>query len=345
MQVERVEFIKTLGRLKPALGVNRIVPELSHIWFDGKQATAYDGGFGIQLELKSDLKCGVPGVPLMSLLDTSALKEAGLEEDGSSIKVKLGKSNSKLASLESDRKVWPFPIKLPKGVTGIGFDAAMIDALKKTLFVKASPATRVEHHGVMLTPGRKNITLASTDTATIATVSVETDAANGVEFSKVLLPRDFAEQMVAQADGIILYVCEDCLIAVGSDISLYSNLLDIENADDLASVVETHAEKHGGGVPIPAGLVSALERATILSGKQPAVVNLKADGASLTIAGEYALGSVNEKLELEKMPKASISIEAPLLQRALAYADSLSFNKDSLFLNGADGFSYLMAPV
>lgn len=346
MKVERAAFLETLERLKPAVGVTGIVPELSHIWFEPKQAYAYDGGFGIVLNFESDLNCGAPGVPLMALLGTSALKEANLEPSENALQVKFGKATTKLATLEVGRKVWPFPIKMPKGASGVMLDADVIEGLRKTLFVKASPATRVEHHGVMVEKQGKDLALLSTDTATMACVLIE-GAGKNAEFERTLLPRDFAEQLVAQAtDGANFYVLDDCLMAVGDDVSFYSNLLDISNADKMGDIIAHHAGNHSEGVPLPAGLDAALSRAEILAGKQEPVVSLASDGDSLQISGEYALGTVKESLELEgKLPKAKVPVKAGLVRRALKYAETISITKESVLLKGEPGFSYLVAPV
>lgn len=346
MKIDRVEFLGVLERLKPALGTSGIVPALSHVWFEPKHAYAYDGGFGIRLDTENDLNCGVPGSPLMALLGTSALKEASLEPSGSTLQIKFGKASSKLAVLEAGEKVWPFPLKLPKGAKALKLDADVIEGVRKTLFIKASPATRVEHHGVMLEKHDDDLALLTTDTSTMACVLVE-GAGKGAGFERVLLPRDFAEQLVAQStEGVELYVLDDCLIAEGDGVCFYSNVLDISNADDMGGVMSQHADSHGKGVTLPAGLDAALSRAEILAGKQEPIISLASENDGLQIVGEYALGSLKETLELEgKLAKAKIVLKAGQLRRALTYAETISITKDSLLLTGEPGFTYLMGAI
>lgn len=342
MLVVRDEFTVELAKLKPALSSGGIVQELSHFWFDKANAYAFDGGFGVKLKLKTELDCGVPGAQLLGLLSTSALKEASLELNGVSLAVKLGKSSSKLVTLEASRKVWPFPVKMPKGVVTLELGEDFIEALRKSLFIKASPATRVEHHGVMLQSSKNGLELFSTDSATMARVTVEAKASPGV---KVLLPRDFAAEIVAQSPGgVTLLLAKDCTIAEADGISFYSNMLDISTADDLSTVVEKNLGKHPKGVALPAGLGSALERAEILAGNKDAEVWASVEKDTLVLSGDYPFGALSEKLPLDdKHPSVKLRLQAGLLRRALPYAESFSLTESSLILRGEPGFTYVIA--
>lgn len=346
MQVDREEFSVVLARLKPALSSGGTIAALSHVWFDTTAAYAFDGGFGMRLKIDTELDCGVPGVPLMGLLATSKLKEADLEPNGASMKVKLGKSTSKLAILETTSKVWPFPAKLSKKNTPAVLDENFIEALRKVLFVKASSPSRVEHYGVTIQKRKKDLLLCTTDTATLAATVVK-GAGAAVEFEKTLLPRDFAEQLVAQApEGANLYVLPDCLIAVAEDVTFYSNVLDLEAADDLDAIVLSQLKAHPEPVPLPAGLEAALNRAEILAGREEPVVTLSVETDGLKLFGDYALGQLNETLELEgELPKATFKIKAGIFRRALPYAENLSITKNTLLMRSSEGFVYVVSSL
>lgn len=347
MLVDRTEFMASLAKVKPALASGGAIPSLNHFWFDESSLMAYDGGFGIKLALETELSCGLPGSALMGLLSTSVLKEAELSADGNAVQVKLGKARSKLVSLESSSIVWPFPTKLPKGAKATTLDSAFIEALRKVLFVKPpSPATRVEHYGVTVERRKSDLVLYSTDTATMASASVE-GAGEDASFDLTLLPRDFAEQIVSQSpDGVELYVLEDCIIARADGIEFCSNLMDLEAIDDLHGIIEEQRESHSSFVPLPAGLEGALSRAEILAGREEPSVSLMSLGSTLTVKGSYALGELDEVLDLDgKLPKASIRVTAGLLRRSLPHAEKISVSKDTLFLTGEPGFVYLVASL
>lgn len=346
MLVDREGFSKELQRVKPALASGGVVQELSHIWFDKKSIAAYDGGFGIQLKMDSELSCGVPGSVLLALLATSPLKEAGLETADALLSIKLGRSNSKVGILELERKVWPFPGKLPRNAKFSSLDENFIEALRKTLFVKASPPTRVEHHGILVQKEKKDLGLYSTDSVTMARAHVKGAGASAT-FEKVLLPRSFAEQIVSQSpEGVDLYVLDDCLIAVGEGVTFYSNLLDISGADDLGAIFARMQKSHPEPVALPAGLQEALDRAVILAGrKDEPLVSLSVDGAVLKLFGDYGLGKIDESLEIEgEHPKGKIRLRASHIGRALPFGENISITKESLLLL-SPGFAYVVASL
>lgn len=346
MKVDREEFSAVLARLKPALNPGGRVAAYSHIWFDKKAAFAFDGGFGLRLDLETDLECGVPGVTLMGLLATTTLQEIELVPEASSMKVKLGKSTSKLAILEPSAKLWPFPAKLTKKVEPAKLDETFIEALRKTLFVKASSPDRVEHYGVMIQRRKKDLFLCAADSVALGSAMVR-GAGAGFSVERTLLPRGFAEQLVAQSpEGVDLYVLEDCLVAVGDGVAFYSNVLDLAEADDLDDLVSTQVREHPEPIALPAGFEAALSRAEILAGREEPVVQLEMDGNTLKMFGDYGLGQLNESLELEgDAAQVKVRAKAGLLRRALPYAESLSMTRKSLMMRGADGFVYVVAAL
>lgn len=346
MQVDREEFIAALTRVKPALSSGGRVQALTHIWFDEKAAYAFDGGFGIRLTLETELSCGAPGVALLGLLSTSTLKEVELSPDENSLRVKFGKATSKLATLEPAANAWRFPAKLPKGSEPAKLDEKFIEALRKTLFVKASSPERVEHYGVIVQKRKKDLFLGSADKLTIAT-AVAKGAGTGVEFDRVIFPRNFAEQLVAQApEGADLYVLDDCLIAVGDGISFYTNKLDLTDADDLAALIAGEVKTHPEATPLPAGFEAALNRAEILAGREEPVVDLEINKEGLKVCGDYGLGQLNEVLELEGSPPAAkFRAKAGLIRRALPYAEGFSITRNALMMRAEDGFAYVVGSL
>lgn len=349
MQVDREEFVAALVRVKPALSSGGRVAALSHIWFDEKAVYAFDGGFGIRLALKTELNCGVPGSALMGLLGTSALKEAELEVGENALRVKFGKSTSKLATLEPDASAWRFPVTLPKKKEPVKLDELFMEALRKTLFVKASSPERVEHYGVIVQKRKRDLFLGSADKIAIASAVVKGAAAD-VEFERVIFPRTFAEQLVAQSpEGVDLYVLggdSNCLVAVGDGITFYSNMMDLADADNLDELVSRQRKTHPEAVPLPAGFEAALNRAEILAGREEPVVELETVKGALNVSGDYGLGQLDEKLDLEEtLPAAKFRAKAGVLRRALPYSESFSITKNTLLMSGADGFTYVVGSL
>lgn len=344
MEVNREELVTTLSRLKPALRGGSSMPSFANVWFDGKTVTAYDGGLGLRVKFTSDLECGVPGAALLGLLSTSVLETVSLEVASKGVCVKLGRSTSKLTSSELDSQIWPFPEKLPKkGVVTVKLGEDFIEALRKVLFIKASTPTRVEHHGVTVEGEEDKLFLYTTDSVTLASTFVEVEGSP----SKFLLPRGFAEQIVSQASGgVELSVLPSCIIAKGEDVTFYSNLIDTSGADDLGQVVASQQEKHSRRIPLPPGFEGALARAEVLSGREDAVVVLEAAGDVLTVSGNYVLGELEERLDLnQKHPTVKFRGNAKQIRRALVNAESFSLTTGSLILQGEPNFLYITSAV
>lgn len=345
MLVNREELAADIARLKPALRSTSQIAALRHLWLTPEGYYAFDGGFGIHLPRENiEVNCGVPGSTFMALLDTSPVKELKLEKKNSALNISFGKTTSKLASLDADGRVWPFPEDVGK-VKPLELGEEFIEALRRTLFVKARPATRVEHHGVMMVRNKKNVELYATDTNTMVRAVVE--GAGGVAFESVLLPRDFAEQIVSQCpSGVALYILDGCLVAMSDDVRLYSNLLDTSSADDMAGIVSRLSEDHEEPVPLPAGLAGALERALILAGSELPAVSAKIEKNGLVLSAEYQLGTLSETLKLEgKLPAAELRFNAEHVKRALPFSESFSLNDKTLMLTGEPGFTYLVSSL
>lgn len=348
MKIDRKELVSTLSNLKPAIGVGGVVVELSHLWFDGSFVYACNGSFGIRKPFKADFTGGVPGVPLLGLLNSSAVKEVVIEPSGqAALAVKLGKSSSKLAALPVERKIWAYPSKIPTKNAAV-LPATFLEGLSKVLPVKASPATRVEHHGVTVVVKSGDVLeLYCTDSSSMARVVVEGVSNNQAAGSVFMLPRDFAEQVVAQTtDKVPLNVTADCIIAHLDDVTLYANIIDISGADDMAAIVSREEKKHPEALVIPEGLAEALKRAIILAGPEDAVVDLSLEKGGLKVVGSYKLGTLQETLVLDGThPTAGIRVRARVVQRALEHAQAFSISKSSLLFRGEGNFSYVVASM
>lgn len=348
MKIDRKELVSTLSSLKPAIGVGGIVVELSHLWFDGSFVYACNGSFGTRKPFKTDFTGGVPGVPLLGLLNSSAVKEVVIEPSGqAALAVKLGKSSSKLAALPVDRKIWAYPNKVaPKNSAMLSF--AFLEGLSKVLPIKASPQTRVEHYGVVVVVKPNDVVeLYCTDSSSMARVVVSDISTNQAAGSAFMLPRAFAEQVVAQTtDKVPLNVTADCLIAHLDDVTLYANVIDISGADDMAAIVSREEKKHPEALAIPEGLAEALKRVIILAGLEDAVVDLSLEKGGLKVVGSYKLGTLQEALVVDGThPTANIRVRARVVQRALEHAQTFSISKSSLLFRGEGNFSYVVASM
>ena len=346
MKIDRVKLLEQLSLLKPAIKSGGLIPELSYIWFADQEVFAYDGTIGVRVPLDTGLECGVPGGVLLGLLGTSRLPEVSIDADdkGTCLVVKMGRSTSKLAMLDIERGVWPFPKDAAKG-TVLNVTDDLLDALRHVLVVEPKHTTRVEHKGILIYRDKRGITLCATDSATIARARVDYKGAQVGDV--VLLPRAFVEQMVRVCPaGGKLSICDDHLAARSDGLKLYSHVEDAAEVQDVVGIVDKLAKAHPEPVPVPAGLRIALERAEILEGAADAVVELSIVGGDLVSEGAYKFGELSERAKMKggEHPDAFGQFEAGLVARGLAGAKLMSLDKSALVLHGAGDDLYAIAP-
>lgn len=345
--LNRDALSKALARVAPAVSRGGLVQAMTHYWFTPDEVRGYDGGLGIRLRYQTGLNCGVSQA-LSKLLATSPLSEVELvyEAENHQVRLKMGRSVSKLSALDSDARVWPYPEEPSASVKALPVEGALLEALRQVMFVRVGAPTRVEHFGVTIVPTKRELFLFTTDSISMARARVPMKDTSALE-TTALLPRALVEQLVgAGVDSAKLYAQPECLIVLSEDIDLYSNVLDLSSSDDLADVFNRITRDLPDAVEIPAGFAAALERAEILAGQADPYVSLAFEGEKLTVSGSYPFGSLNEELELSAAhPTVTLKVEAPRVRRGLAHSTELSASERLLQLGDGDTFAYIVTSV
>lgn len=348
MKFDRKELLDTLGSLRPAIADQGLIPELSHIWFNGKSVRAFNGGLGIRRKFKLDFPCGLPGKVLLDLLGTSSQDTAVLDKTGNNeVTIQLGKSKgTKLGIMPSDGAVWPFPTKFPKGDKAIELSASFVEALDKLKFVKLPKAALVVHNGILVVPneGAKGCHLYATDSNTIARVEIK-DVTLAEGRSQFLIDWRLADQIVKLfKSGVKLLVERDCIVVGGQrGILVGSNRLELPDTPDVPTFF-SNAYVGKGQTDVPKGFATALERAAIVAGNDEPLVILDASKETLVVKGTYGLGFVNESLKLGKeVPAVKRAFLGPMITRGLGLVSKFVVSPTSLACSGEKGFSYVVA--
>jgi len=350
MKLDRGELLARLDHLKPAIHAGGAIPELGHLWFDGKYAYAYDGGLGIRTPLKTEFAMGLPSTQLLGLLKSSPHKEVELTEDDATLVIKLGKANMRLISMpydrwvvEKGRGIWEFPNTLPKNAKCWKMTEEFLEGLRRVLLIKPNSPQRVEHHGVVVVPGKGSVDLYTTDTRTLARCFVP---AENYPEDRFIIPRPFAEQVVRQCEpGASLYVLADCLVADGTEVRLYSHLLGTDELVDLSAVITRILGKKEDErkVDLPSGLSATLERAMVLAGGEEAMVKFTVSKDKLKVEGHFQSGDVSEILDAKGAVAETATFRADLVKRGLAEADGIALLEQALVLYGGETWLYLVA--
>lgn len=343
MKLSREKLLAYLSLVRPAVGSVGAVAELSHVWFSEGTLSAYNGGLGISVAAEEiALNCGLPGAILTSLLKSSTLKELELKQERGTLTAKLGRTSLKLATLDPERRIWPFDEEAVPP-TQLAITEELLEALKRVAIIHAANPTNVVHYGVVVEPGEGGLELYTTDTQTLATVTVEMKIPKGLE--RTILPHPFVDALLSLCKaGTMLGIAENYLVASAKEIEVFSNALDVSSATDLPAVVEKHVPKKLAAATLPAPLKAALERAEIISGSKDALVTVSVDGDALELTAAYPMGSLEETFELDKPQKASAGCFAVRdLLRAVGKADAFTLTENVAIFTGKSGLLYLAA--
>lgn len=337
----REQLLEVLDRCRPGLASGGLLPELTHLWFDQKNVYAYNGGLGIRQRLPTDISAGIPGRPLLDLLKTSKLEKASITRAGTTTLIKMGRSEIKLVSIsDTDRRVWPFPNVLPKE-EGLAVNDKVFDAMKTLAFLKQGKANQAIHFGVVVMVTHDAINLYAADGRSIAMVSVK---AKSVTMPQFLVPWEMVStmgDMLKGKENAQLWLMPDCVVAGSPGTMIGSNLVDLKGSQDVVGIMKT---RFGGKMlPLPKGLGPLLERAVILAGKDEPLITLSMAKGQLRLTGKYALGAIDETLELDRVG-ASVKAKLPadVIVRALPLAETFNLHSSTVALGGPN-FQYVVA--
>jgi hypothetical protein len=347
MKLNREAFVAVLEQVKPALASAGSIPELKHVWLDGKYLYAYNGALGIRVDWATELQpCGLLGSVLLGLLQNTSAKEIEVtQEAASQLDLKMGRASATVPLMAIDHNPWPFPAKVPAGkVVTFALTDAFVEGLKQVRIIKAADPKMVEHYGVILFPAKDALTLYTTDSKSLAEVPVQGKFAK--ELAKAVLPFGFVNQLLAFKAGAKVSFTQDAIIAEAEGVQVCSNLLDTADVHDLPKLVTTTIGKEDtAATPLPKEFSEALDRALILAGGDldKAFVTLTASKKDLSLSGKLANGVLQEKFTLGSSSSGTITIGLEQIKGLAKDAEDFAIVQKALLLFGKNDALYLIA--
>lgn len=362
MEISRKELLEAADLVRPALASRSAIVGLTHLWFDGDYVYAHDGGLGAKVEFKFPLKLGVPGALLIGLLNQLSSDKVTVDADEGALVFKVGRSRTKLATLPYDHRVWPYPESPTSAPTlSLGVTDALQAGLRKVFAVKAANPTRMEHHAVLLNPVGGETDVYTTDSQSIASVSLpgKLRLDEGVQY--VALPRVLMEQLTGRRfkdatveqyrESVSARVVSYFRVASPGDVSprltFYSNVFDATDVVDVAGTLNRLFDPDEYPLfTIPVGFGVLLERARLLAGSEEPHVKLVTDNRVLRVSGDFAVGSISEEFETDNvLPKVMAVVNATRLASMLKTLCVLSVSPKVICGAGAGAFVYMVAVV
>ena len=349
MKLNREALVAALEQVKPALASSGSIPELKHVWLDGKYLYAYNGALGIRVDWATELQpCGLLGSVLLGLLQSTSAKEIEVTQEAKTqLDLKMGRASATVPLMAIDHNPWPFPAKVtagPVGVVTFALTEAFIEGLKQVRIIKAADPKMVEHYGVILFPSKDALTLYATDSKSLAEVPVQGKFAK--ELVKAVLPFGFVNQLLALKVGAKVSFTQDAIIAEAEDVQVCSNLLDTADVHDLPKLVTTTIGKDDtAATPLPKEFSEALDRALILAGGDldKAFVTLAVTKKELSLSGKLANGVLQEKFTLGSPGSGSITVGLEQIKGLARDAEDFAIVQKALLLFGKNDALYLIA--
>lgn len=348
MKIARIPLLEALNTVKPALASKDLIEELTHVWFDGKFAMAYnDAELGIQVPCPTPFKGGIRGALLTGLLQNSRAKEVTFEEAGDgAMLLKAAQARATLSVLEPARMaaVWKFPPVNMKNSFALTEDFAL--ALRSVLISVGNKVEIPDTLGVTFI-GDDGLSLYATDSDTIATMQI--DAPKGFKRGdRILVPTAFCEQLlklIGRAGGF-MEVCKDCVVAGNDDGALiYARLIDAPKPSPLDKLVAKHDKfPKGAKFQIPERLSLALDRMAVLfEGMTGETMLVKIGGGEMRMLAKVkGRGELDDSVDIpDDVPAITFRTEPSRIKRALATATYMVCSEDAVRMSDPRGFVYL----
>jgi hypothetical protein len=350
MKLERKAFLDAIDGVRPALAAKSMVEALSHIWFDGKTALAYnDSTLGIEVPFKSELKGGLRGHLLLAMLGASRAKEVEITAgEGEELLLKAGNTKLRLPLLPPKQAVWEFPETNPK--EAIVLDKALLGAVNMVLVSTGDPEPSVpEKLGVTFEADVNYLDVFTTDSRTIAYATCPQP--KGYSTKRVTIPTPFWEETLKRCKaGGKLWLQKDCVIAQATDgTRIFSKLVHVERPIDFSSAVESNLPPDWTKrkVPMPSRMALAVERGCILlEGSPNEAVKFAVDKDRLYMDAKVPFGELHDSMALDKPHEAvTVGLDPTLVKRGLGVCDSFMLTADCMVLSSGKNFIYLVSAL
>jgi hypothetical protein len=339
MKVDRESFLASVRILRPATADKSPIEGLTHVWFLGEVAFAYNDVIGIETPCAVQIDGGLLGSTLLGFLEKSTAKEVDIEATDKEAVIKQSGARVKLPVLALDRAVTPFPAEL--GDPSCIIDAAFRNALAHVM-VSCSPS------GVVLVPEEQELAFYTTDGLSLSWARIPLP--DGYVAERLSLSSTFCDQLlkICEEDAV-LYLTVDSAIAVTADgTRLFGRLLEQQRERDFAGTINANLEGPQP-TPIPPSLGLVLERTQVLviSG-QVAKVLATIEAGVMRLNLRTDRGDLAESLSLAKPhPAGKIEgvFDSAIVLRGLGGAERFLLNDRAFTLLGPIGGYMAAAPT
>jgi len=354
--MEREELLEVLSLCKGSLSAQEFIPIQTHFCFTGNSVYAYNDVQCVEVEIETDLNCGLQGKMLYSVLSSYNQSEVDLTQDDGHVLIKAGKTKTKLPLLPSSDFVFEYPDD-SQDTLKIKVDTTFLYGLKKCLISVGTDPRCPEEMGVTVSIDGADGYLYSTDNVTISRYKLPIKVLGGKFVNNISLPKEFCQTLLSLTEVL---GDEEVILTVGdgsfakadineSEAILFTRLIGNMDAIDFDGMINSHVtqEVMNGAVAITDDFVVSLERANLILASKEVIdgaTEFKITPDCVSLHTESASGELDDSLDVSTGKTLSFSASPFFLSRACKNCETIVFADEAIVLTDKN-YTHLVSHV
>lgn len=322
--MNRKQLCDALELIRPALAASNVIPVFQCFTFKDGEVTAYDDQIAIVGPTDCESSFGVHGVSFLGLLSASSAEVVELVLENQEVKIKLGKSVSKLPYIAVEDFL--FDQKQAETSTGdLDITVSHIEAMRLCLETVSSDETQIALHGVTL----QGDTMYSCNGDTITRVRLK----KGIGKNRILMPTKFCSSVIKlwdslQATKAKLSFSEQWVqFKVAEEWAVFGQVLEIKDPIDFEALIKRTVKGKVAYAPVPEGLTEALARARVLADVESKMTAVTVSSGKMTLLTETPQGEIKDTLVFPQHADIEANINASHVQKALKLCDMMTIQE------------------
>ncbi len=336
MEINRIELLDAIKKVKPGLASNEIVEHSTYLAFDKKSIRTFNDEIAIIYPFKSPFKGAVPAIQLFKLLDKLSTDLIDVEVTSSDVD---GETVSRL-SIKSGRTkaeiVIEPEIKLPKLKTkGLDWQELPDDFCEAITFASFSTSKNmIAPEFTCLSIVKNKITSSDNYRVTERVMESKID-------DPFLLPASIVRTLVSYKP--VEYAVDDSWVYFQNENKVIFGVRLIEATyPDMSNLFKVDGET----ITLPAGIETVIDRIQVMvtdDFELERVVSLSISNKGISCKGEGSVGWVEESIRLRhKGAKIEIKTHPAFLIDILKHLSTVTIGESSMLFKG-DNFKHVMA--
>lgn len=333
--MKRVELVKLLELVQPALSDTDLVPVFTHFMFCDGAVSASNDGLSIVAASKVVQTEGsvfaIKGSTLLGLLKNSAAEEVTLEESKDhECVIKTGRSVFSLPYLTEDAFLFEAPGK-ERWLAKLRINEALISAIKTCLTTASKDHAAAAIMGVCFNLSEDELNLYSCDGDAITQCALSQFPYEGL--GAFTVPTTFCEALlkISGETKIVtgsLEINPDWVKAVIGDFTIYGRMTENKKPLDHANLIKKTLTGKIQYVPLPDGFNEALARARVVADVESKPTTLIVEKGKLLLITETSMGVVRDELSIKGHSDVQATAHAELIQRSVGICDTIAIKEN-----------------